>query len=82
MDPMYCKVVTPMFLAGTDKDTPELRASSIRGALRWWFRAVAGGYITALTELKRLEGCLFGDPGEIRVITTHPSLHASKAAIL
>ncbi|MFQ5568417.1 MAG: type III-B CRISPR module RAMP protein Cmr1 [Rhodothermales bacterium] len=62
MDPIYCKVVTPMFLAGTDKQTLEFRAPSIRGALRWWFRAVAGGY-TSLTELKRMESRLFGDSG-------------------
>jgi len=69
MDPTYCKVITPMFLAGGQEKVennrvqkvPEFRAPSIRGALRWWFRAVAGGYVN-LSELKRLEGCLFGDP--------------------
>ncbi|MGZ5444631.1 MAG: type III-B CRISPR module RAMP protein Cmr1 [Thermoanaerobaculia bacterium] len=34
--------VTPCFLGGADpKQTAEWRAESIRGQLRWWFRAVA-----------------------------------------
>lgn len=31
-----------MFLAGADGKTPELRAASIKGALRFWWRAVNG----------------------------------------
>lgn len=34
-----CKIITPMFLAGADGKTPELRAASIKGALRFWWRA-------------------------------------------
>lgn len=30
-----CEVVTPMFLAGADGKTPELRAPSIKGAIRF-----------------------------------------------
>ena len=32
------QIVTPCILAGTDQETAELRAASIRGQLRWWFR--------------------------------------------
>lgn len=37
-----CEVITPMFLAGADGQTPELRAPSIKGALRFWWRAMNG----------------------------------------
>ena len=37
-----CKVITPMFLAGADGSKPELRAPSIKGALRFWWRALNG----------------------------------------
>jgi len=37
-------VLTPMFLGGADpQGKPELRAPSVRGALRYWLRALAGG---------------------------------------
>lgn len=38
--PMKC--LTPCFCAGADQSTAEIRPSSIRGALRWWFRAIGG----------------------------------------
>ncbi|WP_345894648.1 type III-B CRISPR module RAMP protein Cmr1 [Phaeodactylibacter xiamenensis] len=38
----HCKVITPMFLAGADGQTPELRAPSIKGAMRFWWRALNG----------------------------------------
>lgn len=38
-----CKVTTPMFLGGADSNKPELRASSIRGGMRYWYRALIGG---------------------------------------
>ena len=34
--------ITPAFLAGANQNTPEIRASSIRGQLRWWFRVLGG----------------------------------------
>lgn len=34
--------ITPAFLAGADQGQAELRAASIRGALRWWFRVLGG----------------------------------------
>lgn len=35
-----CRTITPMFLSGADGHTPELRPSSIKGALRFWWRAM------------------------------------------
>jgi CRISPR-associated protein Cmr1 len=37
-----CEVVTPMFLAGADGIEPALRPPSIKGAMRFWWRAMHG----------------------------------------
>ncbi len=36
------KFITPAFLCGADQAKAELRAPSVRGALRWWFRVLGG----------------------------------------
>lgn len=36
----HCETITPMFLAGADGKTPELRPSAVKGALRFWWRAM------------------------------------------
>ena len=38
-----CETITPMFISGADGVTPELRPPSIKGALRFWWRAMNGG---------------------------------------
>lgn len=55
-----CEVITPMFLAGADGSTPELRPPSIKGALRFWWRALNGHL--ELHELKKREDEIFGGP--------------------
>lgn len=73
-----CEVVTPMFLAGADGQRPELRAPSIKGAMRFWWRAMHG--YMGVDELRHEETLLFGGGGDTarrsRVIikTSHPSL--------
>jgi CRISPR-associated protein Cmr1 len=52
-----CEIITPMFLSGADGNTPELRPSSIKGALRFWWRAMNGG---DWKELKKKEDEIFG----------------------
>jgi len=38
-----CRVVTPMFLGGANpNDAPEFRPPSVRGLLRYWYRALLG----------------------------------------
>jgi len=41
------QVLTPLFLGGADprnpRTQPELRAASVRGAMRYWYRALVGG---------------------------------------
>lgn len=56
-----CEVITPMFMAGADGTTPELRAPSIKGVMRYWWRAISGHL--RLAELKAQEGAIFGDTG-------------------
>jgi CRISPR-associated protein Cmr1 len=37
---LECKIITPMFMAGADGRTPELRSSEFKGMMRWWWRAI------------------------------------------
>jgi len=57
-----CEVVTPMFLAGADGITPELRAPSIKGAMRFWWRAMNGHL--SIDKLREKEAEIFGGSGE------------------
>ncbi|RMD64753.1 type III-B CRISPR module RAMP protein Cmr1 [Candidatus Parcubacteria bacterium] len=55
------ETVTPLFLSGSDQNTVELRAASIRGQLRYWYRALLGGLgITQSSRLHELESQVFG----------------------
>src|ERR1043166_7335138 len=36
------QLLTPCFCRGAYRDQPEIRAPSIRGMVRWWFRALGG----------------------------------------
>ena len=57
-----CEVITPMFLAGADQSIAELRAPSIKGAMRFWWRAMNGHL--GLKELKEKETEIFGGGGD------------------
>ena len=57
-----CEIITPMFLGGADGKTPELRPPSIKGALRFWWRALHGNL--KLEDLKAKETEIFGGAGE------------------
>lgn len=62
------EVVTPMFLGGADQVPDGIRPASVKGALRFWWRAWAWSAIRAqhsndmdaLKALHRQEGYLFG----------------------
>jgi CRISPR-associated protein Cmr1 len=51
-----------MFLAGADGQTPELRAPSIKGAMRFWWRAMNGHL--EVNDLKQKESKIFGGVGD------------------
>jgi CRISPR-associated protein Cmr1 len=57
-----CETITPMFLGGADGRTPELRPPSIKGAMRFWWRAMNGHL--PLEDLKKKEARIFGGSGE------------------
>lgn len=57
-----CETITPMFLSGADGQTPELRPPSIKGALRFWWRAMNGHL--ELKLLKEREAMIFGGTDE------------------
>lgn len=55
------RIVTPMFLGGADPtQEAELRVPSIKGALRFWWRALMWGKVKDVAEMHRREGELFG----------------------
>lgn len=55
---LACETLTPMFLAGADKKTPEIRVPSIKGCMHYWWRAAQ--HATNQPDLKRAEEQLFG----------------------
>lgn len=80
--------VTPLLLRGEDGRTPELRAPSFRGAMRYWLRATLGGVIGDgnLEGLHKLEGAVFGSPelgSAVSVrLTSLDTLRSERAYIL
>jgi CRISPR type III-B/RAMP module RAMP protein Cmr1 len=55
-----CRVTTPMFIGGAEpNEKPEIRTQSIKGLLRWHWRALQDPKMS-IPELKRKEGELFG----------------------
>jgi len=57
-----CTTITPMFLAGADGRTPELRAPSIKGMMRFWWRAIVANADRAAMQVN--EGELWGGSDE------------------
>lgn len=53
-----CKTITPMLMHGADGASAELRPASIKGVLRFWWRAIHGNL--PLDELHKQEGEIFG----------------------
>jgi len=66
-------VTTPMFLAGADQKKAELRIPSLKGALRFWWRALAWERMDGdLGKIRRAEERLFGssETGQSRILIT------------
>ena len=53
----HLEIITPCFCAGADPAKAEIRAPSIRGQLRWWFRVLGGNRI----EEAAIFGSVSGD---------------------
>lgn len=58
------EVLTPMFLGGANPARCELRGASVRGQLRFWWRAQQADL--SIEELWRKEASIFGAAGEKR----------------
>ncbi|MEP0774967.1 MAG: type III-B CRISPR module RAMP protein Cmr1 [Acidobacteriota bacterium] len=54
------ETVTPVFLAGANQREVEVRAPSVKGLLRWWWRASEGHRFSSPTTLAEAEAYLFG----------------------
>ena len=55
------EAVTPIFMRGADQSRVEIRGASIKGLMRWWFRALAGNYFgNDIEELRKAEEYVFG----------------------
>jgi CRISPR-associated protein Cmr1 len=87
------KVITPLFCGGAGGDTAELRIPSIKGVLRWWWRALAwprypGTEPERLRAIHRDEAALFGsaDGGQskliLRLLPSRASGLAAKGEVL
>src|SRR3972149_2350701 len=59
------ETITPMFLSGADQNKAELRAASIKGLLRFWWRALqSAGDLERLREMRERESKIFGSADE------------------
>ncbi len=56
-------VVTPLFMSGSDKFRAELRVPSIKGVLRFWYRALALGRLGSVSKVLEEESRIFGSAG-------------------
>jgi len=65
-----CETITPMFMYGADGTTPELRPASIKGVMRFWWRAINGNLL--LDELKKQEGEIFGNTDKRSQLIIYP----------
>lgn len=65
------RIVTPLFMGGAKPEIPELRVPGIKGALRFWWRALAYSTLSGdMGKIKELEGQIFGSTkhGQSRVL--------------
>lgn len=57
----HFEVITPCFCGGAEPDQrAEIRAPSIRGQLRWWFRTLGGFKSLAAKSVREQEAMIFG----------------------
>lgn len=56
----HLRIVTPLFMAGANQQQAELRVASVKGVLRYWWRAIALGRLKSLDAVKTAEDQLFG----------------------
>jgi hypothetical protein len=72
----HLEFLTPCFCAGADQAVAEVRAPSIRGKLRWWFRVLGG----SPAEEAEVFGSIRGDSGCGSSLVVRVSEHAPRSA--
>ncbi|OOP55636.1 MAG: type III-B CRISPR module RAMP protein Cmr1 [Candidatus Brocadia carolinensis] len=73
------ETVTPMFLAGADGKTAELRTASLKGLLRYWWRAFQAE--SDLSKLRDKEAKIFGSierGGSFSIQMKHESFKSTR----
>lgn len=71
--PYDVEIVTPCFLGGA-RDRAEWRGASMRGQLRWWFRAVTGARFAGdLDAVRGAEEEIFGSTRRSSAVRVTPS---------
>ena len=62
------ELITPLFGGGAENKKADevsvIRATEIRGHLRFWWRATRGGQFSTIEELKKHEDAIFGSTEE------------------
>lgn len=59
---LECEIITPMFMAGADGNSPELRPREFKGMMRFWWRAAKAE--DDIEQLRKKEAKIFGGAGE------------------
>lgn len=72
----HLEFLTPCFCAGADQAVAEVRAPSIRGKLRWWFRVLGG----SPAEEAEVFGSIRGEEGCGSSLVVRVSEHAPRSA--
>lgn len=61
IETFHLEIITPCFCGGAEPEKQaEIRASSIRGQLRWWFRVLGGFKSLAPLSVRDQEALIFG----------------------
>ncbi|HEY1351532.1 MAG TPA: type III-B CRISPR module RAMP protein Cmr1 [Ktedonobacteraceae bacterium] len=71
------RTLTPLFVAGADQATAELRAPSFRGLMRYWQRALVGGLVP-LSTVREVETAVFGSTERASAVTVRVSAPSHK----
>jgi hypothetical protein len=68
----HLELITPCFCAGANQAVAEIRASSIRGQLRWWFRALGGNSADERSIFGGVAGTAHASSLIVRIVSIRP----------
>lgn len=64
-----CELLSPAFISGADQHVAELRAPSLKGGLRYWWRVLMGNTFDSVKQMKETEDAIFGSTeGKSKVV--------------